>query len=349
MIELQHVSKTFDTKQGQVHSLKDINLTISPGEIFGIIGHSGAGKSTLLRCVNLLERPTVGKVFVNQKELTALSPIQLIHARRDIGMIFQHFNLLSSKSVLDNVTLPLKIAGLNEANQKEHIYHILNSVGLTNKQDVFPNQLSGGQKQRAALARALATKPSVLLCDEATSALDPQTTDSILQLLKSLNHEFNLTILLITHEMEVIKKIADRVAIMDQGEIIEQGKTSDIFFSPQQLITQKFVSAGLKQKLPLMLADKISPNRDNDHLHLVLRIVFRAHTAAEPLITQLARTFNIDLNILQANIEFLQNDSFGSMLVEVVSQDETLEKIINYLTDKGLKVEKIGYVLANII
>lgn len=238
MIKLKQVSKTFDTKSGNVHAVKDVNLEIQDGEIFGIIGFSGAGKSTLVRCINLLERPTQGRVLIDEVDLMDLDEKKLREVRKKIGMIFQHFNLMRSRTVYQNIEFPLKKTKLTKNEREEKIASLLELVGLTDKRDAYPSQLSGGQKQRVAIARALANDPKVLLCDEATSALDPQTTQSILKLLKKVNEEMGITIVLITHEMAVVKDICDRVAIMEEGTVVEAGNTVDVFSHPQVRITR---------------------------------------------------------------------------------------------------------------
>ena len=242
MIKLSHIEKTYDSPSGPVKALKGIDLEIARGEIFGIIGLSGAGKSTLVRCINMLERPTAGQVFVDGKELTKLTSSELREARKDIGMIFQHFNLLSSATVYENIAFPLKLAGVSAAKIEEKVRPLLKLVGLESKADQYPSQLSGGQKQRVGIARALASEPKVLLCDEATSALDPQTTKAILELIRDINRKLQLTVVVITHEMQVVKDICDKVAVIDKGVIAEQGSVIDIFTNPQQPITKEFIS-----------------------------------------------------------------------------------------------------------
>ena len=248
MIELQHIEKIYHTASGDLHALKDINLTINEGEIFGIIGLSGAGKSTLVRCINMLEKPTSGKVIVDGQEMTALGEEQLRKARQNIGMIFQHFNLLSSRTVYGNIAFPLEIQGMDKASIQKKVAPLLELVGLSDRADHYPSQLSGGQKQRVGIARALASDPKVLLCDEATSALDPQTTESILSLLRDINKRLHITIVMITHQMNVVKEICDRVAVIENGEIIEQGSMVDIFTNPQKATTKEFV--GHPQGIP---------------------------------------------------------------------------------------------------
>lgn len=336
MIELQHVSKRYADTQ----ALNDINLTVNKGEIVGVIGKSGAGKSTLIRCVNLLEKPSSGKVFVGGQELTTLSSTALREARKHIGMIFQQFNLLNAKTVYENIELPLKLDGKHDPAK---ISSLLKLVGLEDKKDHYPSQLSGGQKQRVAIARALALDPNVLLCDEATSALDPQNTEAILNLLKKINITLGLTILLITHEMHVIKHSCDRVIVLDDSKIVEEGKIADVFASPQQAITQYFVDSALRAELPGILQEKILPTSQGNAVP-VWRIYFQGKAAAEPIITNLAREYELNLNILQASLECIQHLTLGIMIVAVDADEERCKAGLRFLADKHLKVETIGYV-----
>ncbi|HEV2614261.1 MAG TPA: ATP-binding cassette domain-containing protein [Gammaproteobacteria bacterium] len=335
MIEFQQVSKQY----ASTHALKDINFTVQKGEIVGVIGKSGAGKSTLIRCANLLEKPSSGKVFVADQELTALSASALRDARKHIGMIFQQFNLLNSKTVFENVALPLKL----DHQKTDKILGLLELVGLSDKKDQYPAQLSGGQKQRVAIARALALDPKVLLCDEATSALDPQNTEAILTLLKKINIELGLTILLITHEMHVVKHSCDRVIVLDDGQIVEEGKIADVFAAPQKAITQYFVDSALRAELPGILQEKIFPAPAKNTIP-VWRIYFKGHAAAEPIITQLAREYELNLNILQASLECIQHLTLGIMIVAVDAAAEKHQAGLDFLAQKNLKVEIIGYV-----
>jgi D-methionine transport system ATP-binding protein len=335
MIEFQHVSKHYATTR----ALEDINLTVNKGEIVGVIGKSGAGKSTLIRCANLLEKPSSGKVFIAGQELTSLSSSELRAARKHIGMIFQQFNLLDSKTVYDNVALPLKL----DKQKTDKISGLLNIVGLSDKANQYPSQLSGGQKQRVAIARALAMDPKVLLCDEATSALDPQNTEAILNLLKKINIELGLTILLITHEMHVVKHSCDRVIVLDDGKIVEEGKIADVFSSPKKTITQYFVDSALKAELPGILQEKILASPQENTIP-VWRIYFQGKAAAAPIITQLAREYELNLNILQASLECIQHLTLGITIVAVDASDERCAAGLRFLAEKHLKVETIGYV-----
>ncbi len=348
MIELKNIDKSYSSKTGVVFALKNINLKINAGEIFGVIGKSGAGKSTLIRCVNLLERPTRGEVLVNAKDLTKLPQKELLLARREIGMIFQHFNLLTSRTVYQNVALPLELIGKSKIEIEQIIRPLLELTSLTDKENNYPSQLSGGQKQRVAIARSLACKPKVLLCDEATSALDLQTTKAILQLLKDINEKLGLTILLITHEMDVIKEISDRVALIEHGEIVEQAETTDFFVRPQNIVAKDLVKSSLKQELPTSLQNIVG-NTKSSKSNPVIRLLFHGKTAEEPLIAQLMSTFGMKLNILQANIEFLKRSTIGVMVAEVIETNNNLESVITYLETLDVKVEIIGYVDRNAI
>lgn len=348
MIKLANITKIYNNLVTPIYALRDINLTINPGEIFGIVGQSGAGKSTLLRCINLLERPSLGQVWIDEQELTALKPADLRLVRRQIGMIFQQFNLLAAKTVYENIALPLKFAHYSTSQIHNAIVPLLELTGLKDKQQAYPGQLSGGQKQRVAIARALASRPKVLLCDEATSALDPQTTQTILQLLKDINQRLGITIVLITHQVDVVKSICDRVALIDQGSIIEVADIVSFFTTPKTNLAKKFVSLSLKHELPPLLQKRLSTHKKINS-HAVLRIIFQGQAAAEPLIAHVMREMGIHLNILQANIECLKQTILGIMVVEVVGDQTALPQGIQYLTDKGLHVEIMGYVDESIV
>lgn len=340
MIELINLNKTYFSS---FKALDDVNLHISAREIFGVIGPSGAGKSTLIRCVNLLETPSSGKVIVAGKELTRLTVTQLRQARKEIGMIFQGFNLLSSRTVYENIALPLEISKCSKKDIDLTVQPLLELTGLVDKKNFYPSQLSGGQKQRVAIARALANKPKVLLSDEATSALDPQTTHSILQLLKNINSQLGLTILLITHEMEVVKEICHRLAILENGKVIEQADVLEFFSNPKTQIAKQFIRSSLQHNLPEIIQKKLLkekiPNSDT-----LLRLSFVGAVAQEPLIAHLIQNFSIDINILQANIEVIRDEIIGVMLVQVSDVENKLGAAIEYLHNKGVFVEIIGYV-----
>ncbi|MBC8016261.1 MAG: methionine ABC transporter ATP-binding protein [Sporomusaceae bacterium] len=344
MITLQEIEKTYQSTNGTVHALKGINLTVAQGEIFGIIGTSGAGKSTLIRCINMLERPTKGVVTVDGQDLTSLSEQELREERKKIGMIFQHFNLLSSRTVYQNIAFPLELAKRSKYEIDTEVMHLLKLVGLTDKKDQYPAQLSGGQKQRVGIARALANHPKVLLCDEATSALDPQTTKSILELLKNINLEFNLTIVLITHEMNVIKEICNQVAVIEDGLIIEQGKVLDVFTKPQANTTKEFISSIINHNLPDFFNDiDLSPTPAANS-NLIVRLSFIGHSAEEPVISSMIRRFNIDASILHGNIDHIQATPFGTLIVELSGEQTALEQALSYLQLRELGIEVIGYV-----
>ena len=307
MIEFTHVSKDFGSGEKMVRAVRDVSLTIQDGEIFGIIGFSGAGKSTLVRCINLLERPTNGTVVVDGKEMTALSPKELRLARRKIGMIFQHFNLMPSRTVFGNVAYPLQGQGLSKQAIQNKVRKLLKLVDIADKETAYPSQLSGGQKQRVAIARALANDPKVLLCDEATSALDPQTTKAILTLLKDLNQKLNLTIVMITHEMAVVKEICDHVAIMEHGQVVEQGEVFSLFADPKQPITQNFIrTTSNLQKIEELIAEG-SPVVQLQPGEVIVRLSYIQKNVSEPLISTLSQRFQISLNIIFADIEIVQD------------------------------------------
>ena len=337
MIELQHIDKIYHTSSGDLHALKDINLTINEGEIFGIIGLSGAGKSTLVRCINMLEKPTSGKVIVDGKEMTALGEEQLRKARQNIGMIFQHFNLLSSRTVFGNIAFPLEIQGLDKAAIQKKVEPLLDLVGLKDRADHY-------QKQRVGIARALASDPKVLLCDEATSALDPQTTESILNLLRDINKRLHITIVMITHQMNVVKEICDRVAVIENGEIIEQGSMVDIFTNPQKATTREFVASIQHNDLPDFVR-KLDIHKDYKAGDKALvSLSFIGDSAGEPIVSVLIKEYDTNVNILTANIENLQDTPFGTLLIEVEGDEAHLKKALDYLHERKVKDEVIGYV-----
>ena len=328
MYRLLNVSKTFTDKDNTVKAVNDVSLTIEKGSIHGIIGFSGAGKSTLVRCLNLLEVPDSGKVIFNGKDLTTLKGKELRKNRQKIGMIFQSFNLLAQRTVLGNICYPLEIAGVSKKEAAVKAKKLLEMVGIADKAKSYPSKLSGGQKQRVAIARALATDPDVLLCDEATSALDPITTTSILELLKSINKELGVTIVVITHEMKVVKQICDTVSVMSDGNIVEQGKVKDIFMNPHSDITKKLVINNLECN--------VEDNRK------YLRIVFEGQSAFEPIISSLTLECNEMVNILGANTENIGGRAYGQMLIELPKNEESVQKIKNYLDKKQITFEEGG-------
>lgn len=345
MIEISNVNKVFLQGEKEIHALKNINLTIPQGTIFGVIGSSGAGKSTLIRCVNMLERPTSGSVVVDGVDLTQLSSAELSAARRNIGMIFQHFNLLSSRTVFDNVALPLELAGKDEKVIANKVNELLELVGLADKKESYPSNLSGGQKQRVAIARALASDPKVLLCDEATSALDPATTQSILELLKEINRRLNITMLLITHEMDVVKSICHEVAIIGGGELVEKGTVGDIFAYPKTELAHQFIRSTLNLSIPDDFADRLLA----EHVagtHPLVRLEFTGASVDIPLVSQVSRKFNIDVSILNSDLDYAGGVKFGMMVAEILGDKENTEAAIQFIRDNKVKVEVLGYVNA---
>jgi D-methionine transport system ATP-binding protein len=329
MIRLERVSKIYESGGKKVEAVKDVSLHIKKGDIFGIIGFSGAGKSTLLRLVNLLERPTKGNIIVDNYDLNSIASKDLRQLRRKIGMIFQTFNLFNSRTVYGNIAYPLKLEKKSKEEIHQRVTELLQFVGLEDKADKFPEQLSGGQKQRVGIARALATSPDILLCDEATSALDPETTNEILNLLKKVNEEFNITILLITHEMNVIRKICNRVAVMENGRIIEEGEVFNIFSNPQEKTTKNFISSVVNEKLSSSLLEKLR----KDHERKLYRIVFSGDTASQPILSTLTAKHNIHFNIIYGSINELQNQLFGNLIVEFIGADSQIEEVLKELTE----------------
>ncbi|MBQ7577489.1 MAG: ATP-binding cassette domain-containing protein [Synergistaceae bacterium] len=341
MIELEHVIKNFhaDKKNDAIHAVNDVSLTINDGEIFGIIGFSGAGKSTLVRCINLLERPDSGSVRIDGVEMTKLKPRELYKARTKIGMIFQQFNLMPSRTVLQNVAYPLK--GMTRDEIKKRVRELLALVEISDKENAYPSELSGGQKQRVAIARALANDPKILLCDEATSALDPQTTGSILQLLKDLNKMLGLTIVVITHEMEVVKNICRKAAVMDAGKIIEQGDVFTIFSSPQHTVTRNFVrSTSNLSKIETLIRDD-SPMVKLKPGEVMARLVYIHADVSEPLISYASRAFDIEINIILADVEIVAGAMVGGTVVIFNGEREKIDNAINYYKSKDIRVEVI--------
>lgn len=341
MIRLENVSKTFTDSNKEVHAVNNVSLTINDGDIFGIIGFSGAGKSTLVRCINLLEKPTEGKVFVDDAEITALSGKELRKARKKIGMIFQHFNLMPSRTIFGNVAYPLRGSGLSKEEIKEKVHHLLELVGISEKENAFPSQLSGGQKQRVAIARALANDPNILLCDEATSALDPQTTKSILKLLQRLNQTLGITVVVITHEMAVVKEICNRVAVMDHGDVVEEGEVFHVFASPKEPLTRSFIktTSNLQKIEELIAAD--SPVVATKKGELIVRLTYVEKNTSEPLISTVTQKFGIILNIVFADVEIVQNAPIGGTVAIVSGEGSRIDEALQYLRDKNVGVEVI--------
>lgn len=344
MIDLSHIEKIYDSPSGPVKAIKDISLHINKGEIYGIIGLSGAGKSTLVRCINLLERPTSGVVTVDGQDITAMSESQLRQARKSIGMIFQHFNLLSSATVYDNVAFPLRLVNAPKEKIHKKVMELLELVGLANKSDQYPSQLSGGQKQRVGIARALASEPKILLCDEATSALDPQTTKAILQLIKDINAKLKLTVVVITHEMQVIKDICDKVAVIDKGVIAEKGRVLDVFTNPQQPITKEFISVLLSNDLPVGFREREVKAEPFPDSLLLIRLTFIGESANEPVISKLIKNFDLEVGILFGSLDDIKDVPFGRLIISLDGSQEEIDKAMSYVEKQELKVEVIGYV-----
>lgn len=343
MIELRNVSQRFAGPRGWVEALHNINLTIPPGEVFGIIGRSGAGKSTLVRTINLLTRPTEGEIVVNGRALTSLPAAELRAARREIGMIFQHFNLLSSRTVYENVALPLELAGMKRAEIEETVLPLLELVGLTAQKDRYPAQISGGQKQRVGIARALASKPKVLLSDEATSALDPETTRAILDLLRKINRELGLTVVLITHQMEVIKQVCDRVAVLDAGKVVEEGRVIDVFLQPHHEVTRALLGDVIAQELPPALKARVAERLKTGNGHL-LRLAFTGSGVDQPVLSETIRRYELDFNILHGQIDEIQGQAFGSLAVLASGEAVKVAQAIAWLREQGVVVEELSYV-----
>lgn len=341
MIELQNITKDFNSKKENIHAVKDVSLTINDGEIFGIIGFSGAGKSTLVRCINLLERPSSGKVILDGKDLTEMSDKELREERKKIGMIFQHFNLMRSRTVYGNIAFPLKKSGLSKEEKDKKITSLLRLVGLEDKKDAYPSQLSGGQKQRVAIARALANDPKVLLCDEATSALDPQTTKAILKLLEEVNKQLGITIIIITHQMEVVKDICDRVAIMDMGEVVETGHTADVFLKPKEPVTKSFIETASNISKVYDLIKSGDAFTELKHGEKMMILTYSNVNTKEAMISHLSRTYGVDASIIFGNVEILKDKPLGKLVVIMGGKEENIGSAIDYLKSAGIDVEVI--------
>ena len=339
-IEVKHLSKTFEQKGVHVDALKDINLTIGAGDIYGIIGMSGAGKSTLVRCLNFLERPTDGQVLIEGKDLGTLNEKELRKQRSDIAMIFQHFNLLMQKNVIDNICFPLQIQGVKKKEARAKARELLKTVGLEEKEKAYPTQLSGGQKQRVAIARALASNPKILLCDEATSALDPQTTASILELLKSINEQFQITIVIITHQMSVIREICNRVAIIEHGELVENGLVEDIFSHPKSKAARELIlrdvpeNSGKAEGAVAAQMERIQGDKK-------MRIVFTENSAFEPVIANMILQFGKPVNILRADTKNVGGVAKGEMILGLPDDRHLQIDMEQYLTEHGLEIEEV--------
>ena len=328
MIKIENLSKVYQTNGKNIMALKDINLEINDGEIFGIMGLSGAGKSSLIRCINRLEEPTEGSIIINDRDIMSLDSVQLSEMRKKIGMIFQHFNLLTSRTVYQNIAFPLKISGVPQYEIDVRVKDLLGLVGLADKKDSYPSKLSGGQKQRVGIARALAGRPTLLLSDEATSSLDPQTTGQILSLLKDINRRLNLTIIIISHQMEVIREICDRVAVLNSGEVVETGNTIDIFSHPSSPITRGFV--GIEDNMPEGIAGESGR---------VIRVIFLGENAREPIMSRLVKSFDVYANILSGNIQRIHGEMVGNLIFGLEGSIENIEDSTRWLEKQGLQIE----------
>lgn len=343
MIELKNVTKTFHQKNSEINALYNVSLFVPKGKIYGVIGSSGAGKSTLIRCVNLLEKPTSGQVIVDGQNLNRLSSAELVIARRQIGMIFQHFNLLSSRTVYENIAFPLELSNTPKEGIKTRVAELLTLVGLEEKVNDYPSSLSGGQKQRVAIARTLANNPKVLLCDEATSALDPATTRSILTLLKDINRRFDITILLITHEMQVVKEICNEVAVISNGKLIEQGTVSEIFSHPKTELARQFISSSIQLSLPVEFEQRLSASPVGK-THPILKLEFSGQSADIPILSEVTKLFEIDNRVICSQIDYAGGVKFGVMLVEATGNQENNQKAMDYYQAHQIKAEVLGYV-----
>ena len=338
MIEIRSVRKEYISKNTRVIGVDNVSLTIQTGEVYGIVGYSGAGKSSLIRCLNLLERPTDGSIIIDGVDLTTLSSQELRKQRQKIGMIFQHFSLVSSKTVFDNISFALKAAHQPKEVMTNRVLELLDIVGLRDKKDVYPAQLSGGQKQRVGIARALANDPTVLLCDEATSALDPTTTKSILQLLKKINKELGITIVLITHEMEVVKELCHRVSVMQDGRIIEDGPVYEIFSQPKQELTKQFISSVLDFELP--------PHLIRENKGTIIKIQFEGQTAGESILSDTLQNHSVRGNILHGKIEYIQDVPLGILIIELIGEPEEVQVALEYIRSRTQSVEVLKHVTA---
>ncbi len=343
MIQIEGLTKIYSASSGEVLALDNVSLQVNRGEIFGIIGLSGAGKSTLIRCINMLEKPTAGNIRVDGQNISTLDKQDLRAARQKIGMIFQQFNLLSSRTVFDNIMFPLEIAGVSPKTARQRVQDLLDLVGLNDKARVYPEQLSGGQKQRVGIARALANDPKILLSDEATSALDPQTTRSILKLLKDINKQLNLTILLITHDMNVIKETCDRVAVIDNSKIVEIGDVLSIFSNPGTPTSKSFINTIINKEIPEELLHRSFI--DNDQMtSKLIRASFIGASAGEPIISGLVQKYDIKANILYGNIDRVKDTPFGNLTLELIGNPALMNQALDYLRDNGLEIEVLSFV-----
>ena len=338
MIQFMDISKTFQTKKDTIHALNHVSLTIDDGDVFGIIGFSGAGKSTLLRMVNALEVPTTGHVEIDGKNIDTLSHKELRGVRKKIGMVFQQFNLLESKSVYENIAIPLRLNKADAVHIRNTVMKLLQFVNLEDKADVYPGQLSGGQKQRVGIARALATNPSILLCDEATSALDPETTDNILQLLERINKELHITILIVTHEIQVIQRICNKVAVMEHGQVVEHGSVLDVFSNPQQDITKRFIQSVIPDTIPNTVIEKIRAQKEN---YKIVKVRFLGDKATDNVLYEINQTFDVQTNVLFASVNELQKHVLGIFIIQIIGTDTAIQHVMDYIDSKGLQWQEV--------
>ncbi|MBI0104019.1 methionine ABC transporter ATP-binding protein [Gilliamella sp. W8145] len=343
MIKFENVSKQYERNGITTQALQNINLTIQKGDIYGIIGYSGAGKSTLVRLINFLEKPTQGNVIIQNQSLNQLSNPQLRQVRRKIGMIFQHFNLLESKTVYENIAIPLVLIKKNKQAIKQKVYELLEFVGLSDKADSYPKELSGGQKQRIGIARALANDPDILLCDEATSALDPQTTQSILELIKKINDQYKITVVLITHEMHVIEQVCHKVAVMEKGKIIEHGNVLDVFGHPKHKTTQNFVSSVINDQIPAGVVENLLEIEGDKNNIKLFKLEFLGRSASEPVMNSLILQQKVVVNILFAHMSEIEKTVLGSMFVQLKGSDSNIEQSVHFLREHGVNVTEIQH------
>lgn len=338
MIEFSHLNKTFVNRAGKVEALKDVSLTVENGDIYGVIGFSGAGKSTLIRMANLLERPDSGSIKVDGVELTGQTEAQLIPVRRKIGMVFQQFNLLESRTVAQNIEIPMKLAGIASEQRAARVKELLQFVELSDKANTYVSRLSGGQKQRVGIARALALSPSILLCDEATSALDPQTTESILALLKKINRELGVTILLITHQMQVVQRICNKVAVMENGRIVEQGTVLDVFGSPKQEITRSFVRAIIQDEVPQSIQKIVKADGKGGKIE---KLKFVGNTVNEPVIAEICQQSGVEVNILCASVQEMQDSVMCVFLLRLLGEESAIAAAEAFIDKTGVLREEV--------
>ena len=338
MIQFKDISKTFKTKTETVHALQHVSLTIEDGDIFGVIGFSGAGKSTLLRMVNALEVPTEGHVEIDGKNIDTLPHKELRQVRKKIGMVFQQFNLLESRTVYDNIAIPLRLNKADHVQIDNTVKKLLKFINLEDKADVYPGQLSGGQKQRVGIARALATNPSILLCDEATSALDPETTEAILQLLERINKELNITILIVTHEIQVIQRLCNRVAVMEHGQVVESGSVLDVFSNPQQDITKRFIQSVIPDTIPDAVVQEIRAQKDN---YKIITVRFLGKKANDNVLYHINKTYPVTTNVLFASVSELQKTVLGIFILQIVGDDASIQQVMDYINSKDLQWQEV--------